>query len=303
MIKLNSSFDARKLGKMSTVDCGIAILKHAINDEIPRAKLTELIAKKKKISPASVNGSLYGGNITPMPHKLMGSEEFKKNWVTCKSSTGQIRFVRKTSKKNKPKEHVILSYDTEGKREARKNGVEKYLKKFKKSNPIVLTMAGPKALDVKSLLKIKPTTIIHNVDNNPAVLEASMKLKLPMLNYFGSISSLVENMPEEYYDIINYDSDGYLSDEMAKTLKIINRKRAAKYVCLTLQNLKNIRNHGKFANYLKEKYGRYDNPTLMYLYTEPMTNYEIVDDFTYNRNQDNIMSKNMRTIVYKRKEN
>jgi len=302
VITLNSLFDAKKLAKMSTIECGVAILKYAVDDEIPKAKLTEFVANKKKISVASVNGTLYGGNITPMPHKLMGSKEFKKNWVTCKSSTGQVRFVRKTSKKNKPEEHVILSYDTEGKREARKNGVEKYLKKFKKTNPIILTMAGPEALDVKSLLNVKPNAIIHNVDNNPNVLEFSMKLGLPMLNYFGNISSLVENMPKEYYDIINYDSDGYLSNGMAETLKTINRKRAGKYVCLTLQNLKNIRNHGKFANYLREKYGKYDNPTLMYLYTEPMTNYEIVDAFTYNRNQDNMRSKSMRTIVYKRKE-
>ncbi len=295
MINLKPNFKINNLKKLSTIGCAHVILENVVGDELSPIDLVNFIFTHTGMSKASINGTLWGNDMTPPPWKLMGTEEFKNGWFMAKTSTGQRRMIRLNSKTSYTP--IVPSYNTSGKQKARSMGAEFYLKKFRKKNPKILTMASEFGYDVKGFLNIKPESIIYNVENNLNVLNTIMKQKLPIVTYYGSLFKMIENMPNEYFDIINYDSDGYVSDSMDKTLKLINQKRSAKYVCLTIQDHKSFRNHGTFADRCRKQY----NSVMEYLEQEPMTNYIIDKTFTYNRKPQGEKSARMRVVIYKLK--
>lgn len=299
MIKLKRTFNEDIQPSLSTVNCALDILNNTLDTEIAPYELNALVAKYKNISVASVRGSLWGGDLTPRPHKLMGTPVFKRGWFMGRHATGKKKLIKIGVKTTylpiKP------TYDTPEKQKARRRGGEACLKLCNTNKPKILTMASEHAHDVHGFLAVKPKSIVYNVENNPLVFAKVLKLDLPMTSRLCDISTIVEDMPDNFFDLINYDTDGYASQMMDDTLKTINRKRSAKWVCVTFQDLKQFRNHGKFATRCREQYGNYDNPTMEYLKTEPMTNYKLTRSFTYNRSPDGMPSANMRTVVYRLK--
>lgn len=298
MINLKSTFNPEDLRGLTIVKCGISILENTTDDEILKSELVKLISEKTSKSGSSINGTLWGNDITPPPHKLMGHTTFIQSWIACKTSTGRGRIIRIGSKIHKNTKVIKNTYDTKEKQKARSRGIESYLKKYNGNNPIILTMAGSHGYDVKRFLKIKPGAIIYNAESNPTVFDTIKKQKLNMLNYYGDISKLVENTADQFFDMINFDTDGYVSQRSDKTLNIINKKRAGRIVCVTIQDLKRFRNHGEFADFLRKRY----KSTLDYLTHGPMTNYNIIDTYVYKRNPDDPGSKSMRVIVFEVKQ-
>lgn len=295
MIHFGPAFNVNALSKLPTIKCAEEIFKSTTDEHFLKADLIALVSEVKGMSKASVTGTCFGDDMTPPPHKIMGKPFFKKEWVTCKTSTGKIRFVRIGTSKDKNRS--IKTYDTVAKQEARKNGAEKYLRKLRGKNPKILTLAGECGYDVKSYLKIKPGAEIHNVENNYNVYQKIIKKRLRLINYFGELGKYIEECPNKMFGLINYDTHGYIGKGVLETLEIINRKKAGKYVCLTIQHHKAFRNHGSVANYLRDKYGHYEDPVLECLKQESMQNYIIVDDFTYQREQ--AKGCTMRTLVFK----
>lgn len=303
MLNFISTFNVKSLKKLSIVKCATTILANTIDDEILLNELNTLIADKRGISKESVAGTLYGNDIFPPPWKLMGQEEINKKWVRVKTSIGGARIVRIGSIKHNPEDQLNSSYDTKGKQEARLEGPEWCLKKFRRKNPRILTLAGSEGYDVDRFLKIKPGAVIDNVEQNSNVFESIIKKDFPITNHFINMTKFLENCPGDSFELIFFDSDGYISEGLDKALKIINKKKPTKYLCLTIQNIEKFRNTGTFIKALRKRFKRCKRPTTAYLRSQIMSNYTIIKDFTYNRGQDGINNKSMRTIIFKLDEN
>ncbi len=302
MINLSRAFNRKVLKKLPIVDIAVAVLNNTSNDEILLKDLNTVVAKKKGTSIASVAGTLYGNDINPPPHKLMGREDVTCAWIRVKTSTGGARIVRIGSKKHNPKDQLNLSYDTEGKQEARRKGPEWCLRKFRRKHPRILTMAGSDGYDVKRFLDIKPESLIDNVEQNPNAFKSIKEKGFPITNYFTSMVKYLEKCPKDNYELIFFDSDGYISESLDKSLKSINEKKVTKYLCLTIQNLEKFRNTGSFIIALRKRFAKCKRPTTAYLRSKIMSNYAIIKDFTYSRGQTGMNTKSMRTIVFKLRE-
>lgn len=297
MIILDSKFDVKTSGELSTIEFAEAIFKYSTNDDFLKTEFITLISESKGMTKSSVDGTCFGGDITPPPNKIMGKAVFKNDWVMCKSSTGRVRFARIGTQKDKNR--IVKTYDTPAKRKARQDGPEKCLRTFRKKHPVIITLAGECGHDVKGFLKISPGADIYNVESNPLVFDEITKLKLKITNYFGTLGNFIEDCPDKFADVINYDTHGYVCGELLKTLEIINRKKASKFVCLTIQHQKAFRNHGSVATYLRLQYGHCEDPILECFNQEFMQNYKIIKDFTYKREKGKAAV--MRTLTFRLK--
>ncbi len=296
MIKLPAVFDRKSLRHLSTVDCGEEILANTTSYEFRKCELSKLVAEKIGISPESASGSLWGCDIYPLTHKIMGRKSVKENWIRSKS--GNI--VKIGSIAYNPKEVLNLSYDTEGKQLARAEGPEWCLRKLGKRPVNILTMAGAEGHDVKRFLEINPMSRIDNVEKNRNIFEAIAEKNFPnMDNHCSDMRSFLIDNTDKFFDVINFDSDGYVSQSLDNTLKVIDEYQMADFVCLTIQNLKNFRNTGEFIIALRRKYAGYDDPTKEYIENDVLFNYDIVKDFVYNRGQEGTKSVDMWTIIFK----
>ncbi len=299
MIKLPCQFDRRNLQHLSTVDCGEEILANTTSNSFKKIELTKLVAVKKGISNESASGTLWGCDIYSPGHKLMGRRSVKENWIRVSTKDGG-RIVRINSPAYNPKEVLNLSYDTEGKQLARAEGPEWCLRKLGKRPVNILTMAGAEGHDVKRFLEINPMSRIDNVEKNRNIFEAIAEKNFPnMDNHCSDMRSFLIDNTDKFFDVINFDSDGYVSQSLDNTLKVIDEYQMADFVCLTIQNLKNFRNTGEFIIALRRKYAGYDDPTKEYIENDVLFNYDIVKDFVYNRGQEGTKSVDMWTIIFK----
>lgn len=294
---MKRSADVNTFSTKTTIKCAEYILKNTTDDVLYKTDFIDLISEHKGISKTSVDGTCFGNNINPTPNKIMGKPIFIENWVACKSSTGQLRFARKGTKYDTNR--VKATYDTEGKRAARVAGAEKYLRKTRKKNPVIVTLAGEGGYDVIEYLKIKHGAEIHCVENNPLVYDKIQARKLNATTHLMDLCKFLENWDGRSIDLLNYDSPGYVCKSVLKTLEIVNRKKSAKIVCLTVQHLYGFRNHGSMTNYLKLQYGDYDDPTMEVFKQEWMQNYNIIEDFVYKRVDK--PGHLMRTIIFRLK--
>ena len=62
-----------------------------------------------------------------------------------------------------------------------------------------------------------------------------------------------------------------------------------------MSNIKKIRNYGEFAEFVRNKYKDYDDPTLSYI-KDIMYNYDFISEYTYK--QPNV-KKGMRILQFK----
>ena len=312
MINFNSSFDINTLYGTTTLKCANEIMEQTIDSVVPQADLYRMTAVYSNASSiASVRGTLGGGDLTPRKHKLRGGDKFKGAWIVCtKSNTGARKyFVASGSKELEDYTAVNPTYDTPNKQAAREKGCFWALRKINKSSPKITTMGGPEALCAQGFYRISPSADIINVDNNTAVLEASAKLGLPMKNVKGNISKILRTMlgkntgiliydTDDFQDLINYDTDGYFCETLAGNLEVINDNILCDYLCLTIQEVKGIRNHGHFAKKFKK-----DNKGVKDAIPKEiesiMCNYKLLRSLTYRRSDSSGVE--MRTMVFKLK--
>lgn len=295
MINQHSGFTEDSLQNLSIVKCAIGILENTVDDIISQADLVKVISSITGRSIASVNGTLWGGDLTPRAHKLMGTPYFKTEWFPVRVK-GRKLLVR-TAAKTDFKPIKECAYDDPIKQEARRQGAEKCLRKCKSKNPKILTMASEEGYDVKRFKEINPNCIIYNAESNRAVLNNIESKKLPMTSYFGDMYDCLRQFPDRYLDIINYDTDGYPCESLDKALRTINDRCLTTYLCLTVQKLTKFRNHGTWADNCREMYKHHDDPVLAYFKLGPLTNYKIEQIFCYNRTAEK--AKGMMIITFK----
>ena len=312
MINFNSSFDINTLYGTTTLKCAEEILEQTIDSVVSQAALYKMTSVYSNAgSVASVRGTLGGGDLTPRKHKLRGGDNFKGAWVVCtKSSTGARKyFVAAGSKELEDYTAVNPTYDTPNKQAAREKGCFWALRQINKAVPKITTMGGPEALCAQGFYKINQAADIINVDNNSAVLEASAKLGLPMKNVQGNISKILRTMigkntgiliydKDDFQDLINYDTDGYFCKTLAGNLEVINDNILCDYLCLTIQEVKGIRNTGAFADEFKAA-NKGVKDAIPKEIESILCNFDLLRSFTYRRSDTSGVE--MRSMVFKLK--
>lgn len=251
-----------------------------LNDYITLSDLINLICKLTGKSKASVTGTSFGSS-----NKFRSEEWFFKDYLymprnnKTPATIFKKSFLKMANSLNNTKP-ITISYNTEEKKQARKFIFENIVNI---DNPIILTLAGEEGLDVEYLLKLNEKCIIDNVERNTIFLEKFKLLNLKSNNYNMDFGNFLK-ITKRHYHLINYDTIGYLCDYISKDLLLINNKKITDYLCLTIQDLKTLRNTGNFANTNREKYKHFDNQTFAYL-SENMTNYDIISVYRYTQNK------------------
>ena len=168
--------------------------------------------------------------------------------------------------------------------------------KSPKKAPTMLTMASSEGLDVKQVLKHKPNAKIVNIEYKREVLDTYQSMGLPTEDYHMKSTEFLKN-DNRHFDLVNYDSMSYLCDYIAEDLTIINNSKRCDYIAITMLNIEGIRNHGNFADMMREAYANSSTPTSDFL-KKTLSNYEKIDEEVYKREQG---SRSMRMTLWKLK--
>ena len=216
--------------------------------------------------------SVRGSTIGYQYPKLGGQDWFKMNWTYMRSTDGvPARFV-------KGKDEIPLgnSYNHETKHKSRQF-VFRNIRKL--TNPKVLTLAGHEGLDVKYIFKQNKNARIFNVEKHFNILREYKKHKLPTHDMNTTISTFIRSI-DQTFDHIFYDSVSYLCGYIANDLEYINDNKMTKIISVNLMDMNGIRNHGRFANYMREKFKSKKNKTLAAV-KYIMSNYRYIGSYGY----------------------
>ena len=252
------------------------------------------IANRLGISVNSVRGTTFGTSdkFTSQPWFTKKYKKVMIHTINGKQSCiiNKELFAIKLTEDSGNK--LGASYDSEEKKKAR---VHIYKETLSKKSPYILTMGGEKGLDIKYALEKNDNCDIINIEKKKPVFELYKELgynttdfNTDMLNFLSSIIN------SNKFDLINYDSFGYISKNMNDTLVLINEHKRTKYLALTVQHMKKgFRNTGEFAKFIRMKYKDSDNSQFECI-MDIMTNYVLVSEYHYKQSKT---SKPM--VVYK----
>jgi hypothetical protein len=272
---------------MTVKSCIQKILNNSTEDVIYLSNILKQTANETGHSYESVRGSSFG----LARDKFLKEDWFKSNWYyISKNSNNPARIIRKEYvEKQGLTLNENISYDTIHKQKSREYVFDS-IKKL--SKPKIITLAGEHGLDVQYILKINKNSIIHNIEKDKNIFDNYCKLGLKTNNYNCTVTEFLHT--EKKVDIFFYDSMGYLCEYISNDLQLINNYKTTNILCLNLMNIKNIRNHGSFANSLRRRYGHLPNPTLTHI-KKILSNYSYVDNYIYNRTTQN----SQQMIIYK----
>lgn len=239
--------------------------------------LTDLISQTSKITGytyASVYGSSFLGT-----DKFVVEDWFISSYALLNKDTLPRRIAKKSylERIGFIVKNLAISYDSKPKVKAREfifneiTGIDR---------PRILTLAGEQGLDVKMVMERSKNPNIDNVEKYTNILEKYQELNYPTNDHKMSFTKFIRAHQYRKYDLMNYDTMGYLWKYIAADMLYINLNKMTNCVCLTLTNIKKIRNHGPFADFVREKYEDFDDPTKSYL-VDIMTNYDLVSEHKY----------------------
>jgi len=277
---------------MTQLEAAIEILKNSPSITVRQTDLLSVVAQATGTKRDSVRGSIIG---LP-PHKLMGQQYFKNNWVFCREPA---RFVRKGHEK--PGEAYEVDYDTPAKRAARERAFTP-LKTMTITNPYlkVLTMAGDQGLCVKRILEISPLAHIFNAEKYEDILALYQALGYRSIDFHQTIGDVMRGI-KQTFDFINYDSLSYACGYIDKDMQFINKTQNTKWLAFTQMAIKKFRNTGEFAEWARKNFvGKYDDPTKEWIKFR-LDNYVLCDEFVYNRDPSK-NTRSMRVFLFGRKD-
>lgn len=251
------------------------------NDKINMIYVNDLINQVSKMtgySKESVRGSSIGST-----DKFMSESWFFENYLYLPQDNGvqamiiKHKFLDKARnyRDNKP---ITKCYNSEEKKLARKFIFDN-IKNI--NNPKILTFASEEGLDVKYIFEINKTAKIDNIERSNEILKKYKLLKLKTKDYNMTLSKFLQKRKNyKQYDLINYDTVGYLCKYISDDLEIINKYKKTNNLFLTIQDVKKIRNYGEFAETIRNRYVGCEDPTLSYI-TDLMTNYNFISMYNY----------------------
>ena len=247
------------------------------------------VSKETGKTKSSVMGSSFGST-----DKTCKKEWFSKDWYYASSNKDEpARIIKNNTIK---KHNKYLNYNTKTKQIARQI-IYKELTRFK--SPSILTLAGASSVEIKYVFSKRPNAVITNVEKDSVCLKAFKKHRLPVKSFHGTMSEYLST-ENTRVDIINYDSMSYLCSYIHDDIKLINKRKLCKYLCLTISAIKKIRNTGEFANKIRSKYIMKKDPTLCCL-LNTMKNYTLIEDFEYKRGGEGSRTQKMRILKFKLK--
>lgn len=271
----------------SIIESSISYLNSSKIDVILQVDFLKAISKRTHKTTESIRGTVMG----VANYKILENSKVNKTWRFARNPA---RFVRKGSKYEK--DIYDFSYNTKEKRNARKR-IFSHLPR--KRNPTILTLASNKGYCVKTILKRYKNPNIINVEQNEKILKEWIQGGIKTKNYLTTLEKFVKssNFKNETFDFVNLDLMGYASMKSNKTFTAINQTNNCKCIAITLQYLKKFRNHGRFVEWAKEKYYRFDDPTLEWI-KDVFSNYTLDDVFVYNRDKSH-QGVAMRVFIFK----
>lgn len=169
------------------------------------------------------------------------------------------------------------TYETENKQLSRD-----FLYSFFRQKGNILTFGGSEGKDIQHIIENLNYNKIYNLEKDKDEFEKYIKLPF---------STKSENLKISFYDfylnnkilfdLVNYDSLSYLSDKVSKDFILMNKKRNARVIAITLSKMENgVRNHGNFSDYLRKKYKK--NITTNFL-KDTLSFYKLIKRYDYQR--------------------
>lgn len=261
--------------------------------EISLVQLCELVEKRTNYSQSSISGVLLNIGKHPV---------FIQYWRRIKYNNRIIFMTPQVVKNKKFSKYVVqsngINYDTYNKQLAREYSHHRIVNSTA-SNQNILMMPGEKGLDVGYILTVNDTHNITTVENNQANYLQYKKRNLPTDHVYGSIGEVIRDDSTKWHTII-YDSCAPFGETIANDLLYINDFTITRFISLTLQKTKKMRNHGTFVDQVRSEYSECDNMVEEWL-CHNMTNYVLDGDpYTY-RCDDADTSKPMIIYRFKRK--
>lgn len=259
--------------------------------EVLQTDLLKYVSGRTGYSLESVRGSIIGTR----GGKLFGTGSFQRRWDVCRRAAGKgARFIRKGAAA--VSEVYEVSYDTPTKKAARERG----LACLPDSPCTVMTLASNEGHCVKYIMDKNPANIIHNVEFDRDVLNQWQSQGFNTEDYLGTVSSFIrtQRFRETHYAALNLDLMGYLCGGLNDDLAYLNNLDNWDHLVLTLQGIRNFRNHGRFVSWAKRRYRRYADPTQRCL-KETLSSATLQDAWFYRRDPSKDC-RDMRMFVFGR---
>lgn len=246
--------------------------------------LPELVAKicqKNKTTEARVRGTICGTTSS----KLFGDPKFQKKYAEIKGSP--VTIYRKPVPPELENQQHTQNYNSPTKQKVREK-IFSYI--GDKKNVKILTMGSKEGLDVKHVFSINACAKVYNVERDAETLKEYQKNNFPTIDILANLDDAIDEIKDKL-DIFNYDSIGYASAQMHDTLEKINSKKMTEYFALTMQDIQNFRNHGRWVTWARKKYSG-KKPTEEWLIAT-MNNYQIIKKIHYRKDE-----RSLRMVVY-----
>ena len=237
--------------------------------------LMETISKLTNISYESVRGTLLISQEKIREICNKSSSTYLKNYKKLGSIIVKNKFLFKYVAKTYGTSNY--TYETKNKQIARD-----FVYSFFRQKGDILTFGGSEGKDIQHIIENLNYNKIYNLEKHKDEFKKYTKLPFSKKsqNFNISFFNFYSNN-KILFDLVNYDSVSYLSDNVSKDFILMNKKRNARVIAITLSKMENgVRNHGVFSDYLRTNYK--ENITTNYL-IDTLSSYKLIKRYEYQR--------------------
>lgn len=149
--------------------------------------------------------------------------------------------------------------------------------------PKIVTLPNRNGYDVDLIKKLNPTSIIYCVERYEHIFnEYIKKCKFKGIKFYrGLIHKFLHDHRNHTFDVIFYDCHSYWCPSMFKDLQLINQMKMTHEIGITLVNIKQVRNHGKWFDQIRKQYADVPDQQQLALMFDVLTNYKCIGQLSY----------------------
>lgn len=261
---------------MSIKKQAIKYLSEMKEEYITHQELVTVVSNIKKLPYESVRGTLLisqdkireicdkSNTVYIKNHKELGSIIVNGKFISKYRSLvyGVSNYTYETKNKKMARDYIYSHFD--------------------RGN--ILTFAGSEGKDIEHIidnnLKYKK---IYNLEkykdefdkyiNDHPLSDKSININRSFYDFYSK--------NEISFDLINYDSVSYLSDNLSKDIILMNQKIKANTIAITLSKMENgVRNHGRFSDYLRKNYKKLITTNFL---KDTLSAYKLIEKYEYQR--------------------
>lgn len=260
-------------------EAAIAILRSCRKREITQREFLELVSQRTGRSQESVRGTIIGYG------KLFDDPDFKIHWAEVRGKDGKPKRLVKRSHLTPGDQECDIEYETPEK-QATRDRILSHLKKTTRRVNLI-TLAAKKGLCAKGMYKKCPNAQIINIERRRDVLDAWEAEGIDTINVHSTFDDFIgsKKFAEHTFEFLNADLMGYVARTRHESLIRLNALKNVKVIALTTLAVENFRSHGRWKRDMKRRY-RHSKTPIKDLIIDTMSNYELIDEWTYRRDPE-----------------